>query len=309
MRTKDIYYCEPVFRPPSEANSLLIQATEGCTFRCSFCVSNIGKNFKVRSFEEIKQDLDNAKEIYGEKIQRIFFLDGNAMIMQFTQLLTIIQYAKSVFPFLERTSVYAHAKDILGKTEAQLKELSEAGLKMAYIGIETGDDTLLKKIGKRVTSDEIVQAFHKLFKAGITPSGTIILGLAGNDPVASKKHMIKSAELVNKASPVHVFGKGNAPEWYISCLALMLPKGTPIYQEMIDGSFNPLNADEIMREMQIFMETINDDVENCIFRSNHASNYLAIKGVLAQDKAKILALIKRNLKEHTNVRPEFFRAL
>lgn len=299
-----IYYREPVFRPPSEGRSLLIQATEGCTYHCSFCVSNLGKPFKIRSVEDIKKDLDTAHELYGA-VRRVFFLDGNAMIMPFLPLLEITKYAHTVFPSLERVSCYAHGKDILSKTDSELSNLCKAGLKMVYIGIESGDDDLLQKIGKRETQDDIVQAFHKCFKAGITPSGTIILGLAGSDPISSKNHALRTAELVNRANPKD----SGFPEWYIATLALMLPPGTPIFNEVQQGTFSPMNTDEILEELKLFIENLSDDLQNCIFRSNHASNYLALKGILSEDKNKILNIIEQNLKDHRDIRPEFYRAL
>jgi radical SAM superfamily enzyme YgiQ (UPF0313 family) len=283
---------------------LLIQATEGCTYRCSFCVSNLGKPFKIRSVEDIKRDLDIAQNIYGT-VRRVFLLDGNAMVMPFSPLLEITKYAYTVFPSLERVSCYAHGKDILGKSDHELSELHKAGLKMVYIGIETGDDNLLQKIGKRETQDDIVHAFHKCFKARITPSGTIILGLAGSDPGASKNHALKTADLINRANP-----KGYGfPDWYISTLALMLPPGTPLYKEVQQGKFTPMNTDEILGELKLFIENLSGDLKNCIFRSNHASNYLALKGVLSQDKGRILKKIEQNLKDHRDIRPEFYRAL
>ncbi len=302
--TPRIYYKEPVFRPPSEGRSLLIQATEGCTFKCAFCVSNLGKPFKIRTVREIKQDLDTAKNLYGY-VKRVFFLDGNAMVMPFDQLHEITEYAHQAFPEIERVSVYAHGKDILSKTDDQLLRLREAGLKMVYIGIETGDNSLLQKIGKRETQDDIVYAFQKCFKAGITPSGTIILGLAGKNPESSRNHAIQTAELVNRCNPKE-FG---FPKWYIATLTLMIPPGTPIFFEKQEGTFHPMNSDEILAELKLMIEHISDDIGNCIFRSNHASNYLAIRGVLAKNKKEILKKIEQNLVDHRDLRPEFYRAL
>jgi radical SAM superfamily enzyme YgiQ (UPF0313 family) len=299
-----IYYKEPVFRPPSEARSLLIQATEGCTYRCSFCVSNLGKPFKIRQVEEIKNDLDIAKRIYGS-IRRIFFLDGNAMVMPYESLLEITKYASQLFPEMERVSVYAHGKDILDKKNEELTELRKAGLKMAYIGLESGDNVLLNKIGKRETRDDIVNAFNKCFKSGITPSGTIILGLAGSDPEASKNHAINTAELINLINPEEYM----FPTWYIATLTLMIPPGTPIFYETQQGNFHPMNSDQILDELRLLIENTSEELRNCVFRSNHASNYLAIKGILAQDKETILNLIDRNILDHRDIRPEFYRAL
>jgi len=311
MKFREIYYKEPVFRPPSEADSLLIQATEGCTYQCSFCVSNIGKPFKIRKTEEIKEDIDTAFEMFPY-FRRIFFLDGNAMVMPYNQLLEITKYAFEKIPHLERVGVYAHANDILSKTDEQLKNLADAGLKIAYIGIETGDDELLKKIGKRTTAEKIIESFYKCFKAGITPSGTIILGLTGKDYELSQRHAIKSAELVNKASPVHlkdILKFNEIPKWYISLLTLMIPPGTKIYEQMIKKEFIPMDINDILVELKTFIENISEEVKNCVFRSNHASNYLVIKGILSDDKQKIIKLIEENLKSHKNIRPEFLRAL
>ena len=309
MRNNEIYYCEPVYRPPSEAYSLLIQATEGCTYRCTFCVSNTGKKFKVRPTEDIKHDLDTASRIYGKDVRKIFFLDGNAMVMPYKNLLEITEYAKTIFPDVNRISLYAHAKDILEKSEEELRALSGAGLKMAYIGIETGNNDLLQKIRKRQTADDIINAFHKCFKTGITPSGTIILGLAGNDKTLSMQHMKDTAELVNRASPTNIIKEGSIPPWYISCLALMIPPGTPIQKDTAEGTFTPMDSEEILHEMKILIENISDDVKNCIFRSNHASNYLALKGILSRDRDKMLAQVNESLQHGTNIRPEMFRGL
>lgn len=309
MRSNEIYYCEPVFRPPSEAYSLLIQATEGCTYRCTFCVSNWGKKFRVRPIGDIKRDLDTARRIYGEDVSKLFFLDGNAMVMPFEQLLQITGYAKELFPNLRRASVYAHVKDILKKSEEELKALSDAGLKMAYIGIETGNNDLLQKIRKRQTADDSINAFHKCFKTGITPSGTIILGLAGNNKELSLKHMKDTAELVNRASPTNIIKEGRIPPWYISCLALMIPPGTPIERDTQEGKFTPMNSMEILEEMKVLIGNISDEVTNCIFRSNHASNYLALKGILSRDRDTMVEQINKNLQYGTDIRPEMFRGL
>ncbi len=200
---KELYYKEPVYRPPSEAYSLLIQATEGCTYHCTFCIESIEKKFKIRPTKDIKQDIDTAKQIYGDEVRKLFFLAGNAMAMPYDRLLEITEYASNIFPGLNRISVYAQANDILKKTDLELKSLADAGLKMVYIGIETGNDELLKKIEKHHTANDMVEAFHKCYKAGITPSGTIILGLAGNDKELSNQHMKDTAELVNRLSPIN----------------------------------------------------------------------------------------------------------
>jgi len=301
----DIFYRQPVFRPPSEAYSLLIQATIGCTYRCSFCVSNLLKEFSIRPVEDIKRDIKTARGYYGARVNRIFFLDGNAMVMPADQLEEITRYAYDQFPNLERVGVYAHAEDVLEKTPEQLASLADAGLGIAYLGIETGDDALLKTIGKRTTSDRIVQAGHALIEAGITLSGTLILGLAGNDPEKSQQHAIASAKLVNALTPP----ADDHQTWYISTLTLMIPPGTVIHKQVQQGRFKAMNADEIMHELQMFIEHITEEVHDCVFRSNHASNYLPIKGVLADDKQQILNLISRGISSPDILRPESWRGL
>jgi len=305
----NIYYKEPVYRPPSEAYSLLIQATEGCTYNCTFCIESIERNFKIRPVKDIKQDIDTAKLIYGEDVRKLFFLAGNAFAMTFDRLLEITEYANEVFPNLNRVSIYAQANDILRKSDDELKSLAEAGLKMVYIGIETGNDELLQKIEKQHTANDMVEAFRKCYKAGITPSGTVILGLAGNDKELSKQHMIDTANLINRISPDNFIKSESLPFWYISCLALMLIPGTPMNKEMLKNMFVLPTAVEVLAEMKIFLENISDDVQNCVFRSNHASNYLALKGKLSRDRNKLLDIVTQNINHQKNVRSEFYRAL
>ncbi|MHA1733355.1 MAG: radical SAM protein [Promethearchaeota archaeon] len=301
--TNGIFYAPPVFRPPSEARSLLIQATIGCTFRCAFCVSNLGKKFEVRPVEDIVRDLETARRAYGRGVRRVFFLDGNAMVMPFDQLLEITKAATKLFPQLERVAVYAHARDVLGKTSEELRALADAGLKMAYLGIESGNAELLQKVNKRVTPDELVSAAHRLHEAGITLSGTIILGLAGRDPELSRAHALDTARVVNLMCPEE------PKTWYISTLALMVPPGTPVARLVGEGEFVPMSDLEIVRELELMLSHIDDGLHSCVFRSNHASNYLALKGVLAKDKAKLLGKIRRALEDPSVLRPEFFRGL
>ena len=288
MRDK-IYYCEPVFRPPSEGYSLLIQLTEGCTFKCDFCISNLRKQFLVREVEDVKRDLNIAKKQYGQRIKKIFFLDGNAMVTPAKKLLEVTKYAKELFPNLERCAVYAHAKDIIKKSDEQLRELSDSGLKMAYVGFESGYNKLLKAVNKHATKEDYIIASKKLFNADITLSATLINGLGGADnPELSEMHAKESADLVNKICP------SDDRKWYIAFLTLMVPQGTEIYREKAKGSFKEMEQFEIIQELKIFMQNIEFENKNanCVFRSNHASNYLPIKGVLDRDKVKIISTIK-----------------
>ncbi len=307
MRKQEkIYYCQPVFRPPSEGYSLLIQLTEGCTFKCDFCVSNLRKNFIVREIDDVKHDISIAKKIYGPNVRRIFFLDGNAMVTPTEKLMEIIKYANKVFPHLERCSVYAHAKDILKKSDEQLMQLSEAGLKLAYVGFESGYDELLKSINKHALKNDYIEASKKLFAANITLSATLICGLGGADnPEISKKHALESADLINKICPE------DDRIWYIAFLTLMIPPGTEIFKRKSKGEFQEMNSIEILQELKLFIENIKfqNDNANCVFRSNHASNYLPIKGILARDKDKIISTINYGLNNPQILRPAFYRGL
>ncbi|MFX0010827.1 MAG: radical SAM protein [Candidatus Hermodarchaeota archaeon] len=302
-----IYYCEPVFRPPSEHNSLLIQLTEGCTFKCDFCMSNLRKNFIIRTVENVKKDLDvAAKKQFSSSIQKLFFLDGNAMVTPTEKLLELTNYAFRRLPKLKRVGVYAHAKDILKKSDKDLKELSNAGLKIAYVGFESGYNTLLEAINKHATKEDYINATKKLFKADITLSATFINGLggSGNEKV-SKAHALESADLINQICPT------DDRIWYIAFLTLMIPPGTVIYERKIRGEFKEMKSEEILNELKLFIEVINfkNKNANCIFRSNHASNYLPIRGILEKDKIKILETINYGLIHKEILRPDYYRAL
>ncbi len=306
VKKDNIYYCHPVFRPPSEANSLLIQLTEGCTYRCDFCVSNLRKDFKIRDVKEVKKDIDIAKNQNGSFVRKIFFLDGNAMVTPTDKLIELTNYAMETFPKLDRVGVYAHAKDIIKKSDIQLKLLSDAGLKIAYVGFESGYDPLLQEVHKHATKANYIEASKKLMKADITLSATFINGLGGVDrPEISEKHAVESADLVNKICPK------DDRIWYIAFLSLMIPPGTVIYEKKSKGHFREMSSAEILQELKIFIKTINFENKsaNCIFRSNHASNYLPIKGVLEKDKEKILEVINYGLTHPNILRNEFYRGL
>lgn len=307
MENERIYYCEPVFRPPSEHNSLLIQLTEGCTFKCDFCMSNLRKNFKIRSIEEVKKDIDiAAKKQFSAFVDKMFFLDGNAMVTPTDKLLELMRYAITRLPKLKRIGVYAHAKDILKKSDDDLRELSDAGLKIAYVGFESGYNALLKAVHKHATKEDYLHASKKLFKANITLSATFINGLGGaKNEIVSKAHALESADLINQICP------NDDRIWYIAFLSLMIPPGTVIYERKMRGDFIEMNSNEILNELKSFIEAINftNKKANCIFRSNHASNYLPIRGTLEKDKAKILETINFGLSNKEILRPDYYRAL
>lgn len=298
-----LFYSEPVFRPPSEGNSLLLTVSIGCSYRCTFCYPYRHKKFYIRNIEDIKHDIDISKKIYGDSIRKIFLLDGNAFIVKPDKLIEISNYCYKQHKNLQRVSAYAHANDIMSKSDEDLLRIAKSGIKMVYLGIETGDNDLIKLINKKTTAENLIKAAHKLHNSGIILSGTIILGLAGNDLELSKKHALSTAKLINNMNP-----KINQT-WYISALSLMLPPGTELETNVKRGTFTPLNQKDTLKELKIFLENISDDLHGCIFRSNHASNYLALKGVLAKDRNELVQKVKYGLNHPESLRPEFYRGL
>jgi hypothetical protein len=228
------------------------------------------------------------------------------MVTPTGKLLEITKYAYQKFPNLERCSVYAHSKDILKKSDQDLKELSEAGLKLAYVGFESGYDYLLKKVNKHALKKDHIEGAKKLMNAKITLSATLINGLGGADnPEISKKHACESADLVNQICP------DNDRKWYIAFLSLMIPPGTELFKQKTNGQFQEMDSMGILQELKFFMNKIDfhNHNANCIFRSNHASNYLPIKGILDRDKEKILSTLNYALTHPEILRPEFYRGL
>ena len=303
MTDLSMFYSEPVFRPPSEGNSLLLTVSIGCSFRCTFCYPYRHKKFSIRNIGDIKRDIDISKKLYGDSIRKIFLLDGNAFISKPDKLVEISNYCYQQHKNLQRVSAYAHANDIIGKSDEDLMRIAKSGLTMVYLGIETGDNDLLKTINKKTTAENLIKAAQKLHKSGIILSGTIILGLAGNNPELSKKHAISTAKLINEMNPI------KSQIWYISALSLMLPPGTEIKKDVNEGIFTPLNQKDTLKELKNILENISDDLHGCVFRSNHASNYLALKGILAKDKDDLIQKVKYGLSHPESLRPEYYRGL
>ncbi|MGD9580928.1 MAG: radical SAM protein [Vampirovibrionia bacterium] len=299
-----IYYKYPIYRPPNEADSLLIQATEGCSYKCTFCIGNEGKPFKIRKVSDIKKDLDAAFNSFGNTIKRIFLLDGNAFIMNHNDIIDITEYAYNIFPRLNRVSAYAHAKDILLKTDEELLKIRKSGFNRVYLGIETGDDDLLLSINKQVKAEEIIKAIHKIYNADITLSATIILGLTGSDKEKSYKHAVKTAELINSIKPI------KPVPWYISALTLMIPEGTQIKKELANNKFKTMSNIDCLKELLVLLEHLDDDLNKCIFRANHASNYLNLESNnLAKTKNKLIEELNNAINNPNTLKYEFLRGL
>lgn len=286
-----------IYRPPSEARSYILQCTIGCSHnRCTFCGMYKDKKYRVRSLEEIMADIRMARHYYGD-LEKVFLADGDALAMDTSDLLAILDELYKSFPSLKHVGIYASPDSILDKEMTELTALKAAGITIAYLGVETGDEELLKEIKKGVNYDQMVEAGRMIRSAGILLSVTILLGLAGRTPKALD-HAINTARICNDMNPD-----------YIGALTLMLVPGTVIYRRAQKGEFELPGPFEILDELRIMIEHM--ELQGTEFRSNHASNYLPIKGRLPEDKAKILALINEMIEKNDRryLRPDYLRAL
>ncbi len=286
-----------IFRPPSEARSYILQCTVGCSHnRCTFCSMYKDKKYRVRELTEIMADIRMAK-LYYHDVEKVFLADGDALAMETSDLLQILAALYESFPSLKHVGIYASPDSILNKTVQELSEMKKHGLTIAYLGVETGDEDLLKDIRKGVTYEEMVAAGKRVREAGILLSVTILLGLAGRTPKAVE-HALNTARICNEINPD-----------YIAALTLMLTPKTELYRRMQKGEFELPGPFEILEELRIIIEHL--DVRDSEFRSNHASNYLPIKGRLPEDKKQILALIDQIIKRNDRnyLRPDYMRGL
>ena len=270
-----------VYRPPSEAESLIIQLTIGCARNtCTFCTMYKRKQFRVRKTSEVLADLQWAKEHYPYAFDRVFLADGDALIVKTRDLITVLDAVYRLFPHVRRVTTYGAAKDVLQKTPEELQLLRSHGLEMVYIGAESGSDKVLSDVAKGVTAAETVEACLKLKDAGIKVSVTLITGLGGQ--ADTREHAIGSAMLVTAAKPE-----------YLGLLTLTLGAGAPLKQDFLDGKFKPLSPLEILEEQKLFLEHV--DSEGTVLRSNHVSNYVALSGTLNQDRERMIAQLARTI--------------
>lgn len=287
-------YDYPLYRPPSEAYSLIIQATLGCSQnKCTFCSMYKSKKFTIKPLEQIKKEIDFFR-IYVKKAERIFLADGDALIMPMKILKEIFIYINEKFPEAERISLYGSPKSILLKTPEKLLELKNLGLGLIYLGVESGSDKILSSVKKGVSREEIIAAGKKVKKVGIPLSVTAIAGLGGKEN--SIEHAVETASLISEINPD-----------YFGVLTLMLEEGTELLEEYKKGNFIPLSSSEILEETKLMIKNINVK-EKCIFRSNHASNYVSLKGTLPYEKENILKTIDSAL-ENNEIKSEFLRRL
>lgn len=291
-------YIEPVFRPPSEWKSLILQVTNGCSWnQCSFCdmYTQPQKRFRAQKADKIEQDLISVANSQAH-ISRVFLADGDAMTLPFARLEAICLLIRKYLPNVTRISSYCLPRNINNKTPEQLQRLRELGLSLLYIGCESGDDEVLERIKKGETFDSSLAALQKIKAAGIKASVMILNGLAGVE--LSKQHAENSAKLMNAAQPE-----------YLSTLVVTLPLGTERMDEAFGGHFQLPNQAQLFEEMHILLSKL--ELEKTVFRSDHASNYLVLKGVLGKDKQALVAEVEAamNTPEQIQLRQEWQRGL
>ena len=291
-------YDFPLFRPPSEARSLIFQVTLGCSWnRCRFCASYRTKEFLVRPFEEVKRDIDEMSGRYPD-VRKIFLADGDPMAAPTDYLVKVLDLMNRRFPSLERISTYAGPTNLMGKTPEELKMLKERKLDLLYLGIETGNDELLKRIGKGATAGQIVEESRKALQAGLRISAFIILGLGGVD--GSLEHAKDSARVVNAI----------APQFLATLTLIPLPDARTYEVRVIGRGFRLIDPVQSLRELRWFVEDL--ELSGCKFGTEHASNYLSITGMaLPGDKDEILRRIDKALIDASpdTLRPEWMRGL
>jgi radical SAM superfamily enzyme YgiQ (UPF0313 family) len=283
-----------IFRPPSEADSLILQVTVGCSYnRCTFCSAYRGKRFRIKSFEEIKEDVD---EVSPYNIRRVFLADGDALSIPQKGLFQILSYLKEKLTRLERVGIYANAKDVLRKDVGELRALKDLGLGILYLGLESGDPEVLKRIKKNATVDQLIRAGKRVKESGILLSVTVILGIGGVE--GSLRHATETGKVLSAMDPD-----------YAGALSLMIVPGTPIAKEIETGSLVLPTPFGLIQELETMITHC--QFTHCFFASNHASNYLPLRIQMPEQKEEALRRIREVLqrKDSNLLRPEYLRAL
>ena len=289
-----MHYKGVIIRPPSEADSILLQVTTGCSHnKCTFCGAYKDQGFRIKKPEIISEDIAFARQ-YCTKLRRVFLCDGDALIMPQKRLIGILAEIRQQLPWVTRIGTYANAKSLKMKSLGDLGELKELGLGIIYTGLETGDDETLGNIRKGVDSATIIEECRKVRDAGIRLSVTVILGLAG--PQRSRIHARETGRALSAIDPE-----------YTGALTLMLMPGTPMHDDWAEGRFTLMNPEEILEELKTMIT--HTSLSRGLFFTNHASNYLSLQIRLPRDKDMAIHLIDKALEGQVPLRPEGLRAL
>jgi radical SAM superfamily enzyme YgiQ (UPF0313 family) len=296
--TFPIRYINPVFRPPSEAESLILPVTNGCSWnKCTYCEMYTApqKKFAMRDEGDTLAALRGCGEQFADQVQRVFLGDGDAMALSTRRLITILAAIKTHLPRVRRISTYCLPRNVRNKTVAELQELREAGLSLAYVGAESGDDEVLARVNKGETFESTSDALNKLGAAGITRSVMLLNGLGGT--VLSAQHAANSARLINLTQPE-----------FLATLVVSFPQGEARFRENFP-EWEPLDQPALFAEMRQFLNALT--LKRTVFRSDHASNWLVLKGTLGADKARLLAQVELAMRqpEAAQLRPTWQRGL
>ncbi|NIM00163.1 MAG: radical SAM protein [Acidobacteria bacterium] len=284
-----------IYRPPSEARSLILQATIGCSWNhCTYCDMYRDKTFRVRELDAVLEDVETAREQVGDVVDKVFVADGDGLIMGLDHWEPILEACRAAFPRLRRVSAYATAMNLLEKTPEELARLRELGLSLLYIGPESGDDVTLKKIAKGASFDDHVRAAEKAHAAGVKLSAIFLLGAGGVE--RSAEHAQGSANLAGAMDPR-----------FVSLLTLTVIPGTPLGKQQDKGAFELPDQRSLLGELRTFVDEARPT--DAIFRTNHASNYLPLAGRLPRDREKILEVVDAALRGGIALRPEWARGL
>jgi radical SAM superfamily enzyme YgiQ (UPF0313 family) len=289
-------YQGAVIRPPSEAHSYILQVTYGCSHnRCTFCGTYLDKPFRPRAIDDVLEDIELARALRPDT-RRVFLADGDALVLSTKRLNRILDALRGAFPHLERVGTYANAQNLLHKSVDDLVALRQNGLGIVYLGLESGDDQVLARIEKGVSANEMIAGISRAKEAGLLVSVIGILGIGG--PNGSKRHAEKTGKVVSQMDPD-----------YFSMLTLMLVPGTPLHRQCEAGEFQLLEPEEMLVELRQVIHNL-DGLTYCVFRTNHASNYLPLRGTLPQDKGRLLGALDGAIaRGREALRPEYWRGL
>lgn len=293
-----VRYVEPVFRPPSEASSLILPVTDGCSWnRCTFCemYSAPQKRFRPRSEVEVLESIRRCGEQFGAEVKRVFLADGDALTLSTRRLLVTLAAIRRELPGVRRVSSYCLPRNLLKKSVTELRELASLGLSLVYVGAESGDDEVLKLVSKGETQASTLEALQKLEQAGVKRSVMILNGLGGC--ALSRHHAQNSAALINASQPE-----------YLATLVVSFPKGEERFRAGFPG-WEPLSLLGLMQEMETFISEL--ELKRTVFRSDHASNWLVLKGTLGGDKERLLQELRVAIAspETARLRPAWARGL